>query len=132
MSEQVLAFVIMGLGALCALGGLYAHLRYKCKEVRARRQVLVVPTMPPFVIRPITAAVKKPLLPKAGVPECILKISNPQDPCSICLGELGTKNIQQLPCQHLFHNTCLLPWLIQQPSCPMCRANIITPTCDIK
>ncbi|XP_075911015.1 E3 ubiquitin-protein ligase RNF181 isoform X2 [Petromyzon marinus] len=47
-------------------------------------------------------------------------------PCPVCLaslcGELGTS----LPCSHLFHDSCIRPWLQQTNSCPVCRYELPT------
>eukprot|EP01041_Mallomonas_annulata_P005206 gene5206-10421_t len=45
-----------------------------------------------------------------------------QPSCPICsedyvLGEVVTK----LPCTHVFHRTCVLPWLEMKRTCPICR-----------
>ncbi|KAG9452315.1 hypothetical protein H6P81_005219 [Aristolochia fimbriata] len=46
--------------------------------------------------------------------------------CSICLEELredeSTKTVTRTPCSHLFHSECLLPWLNNANTCPVCRA----------
>lgn len=47
--------------------------------------------------------------------------------CTVCQdnlreGDTGT----HMPCSHLFHTDCLLPWLQQHNSCPMCRFEIET------
>eukprot|EP00667_Euglena_gracilis_P022301 EG_transcript_24756 len=47
--------------------------------------------------------------------------------CSVCkddytLGEV----VLQLPCAHLFHKDCVLPWLTQHNSCPTCRYELPT------
>uniref|UniRef100_A0ACD5T9Z9 Uncharacterized protein n=1 Tax=Avena sativa TaxID=4498 RepID=A0ACD5T9Z9_AVESA len=42
--------------------------------------------------------------------------------CSVCLDdlELGSQ-AKQLPCEHKFHSSCILPWLELHSSCPVCR-----------
>ncbi|KAF2357590.1 Zinc finger RING-type [Trinorchestia longiramus] len=47
--------------------------------------------------------------------------------CPVCLKlyELAEK-CHQLPCDHLFHATCVLPWLNKTNSCPMCRHELKT------
>lgn len=48
------------------------------------------------------------------------------EPCSICLCEYKLcQRASELPCKHLFHRTCLGPWLKQSGSCPVCRQPII-------
>ncbi|CAH8321741.1 unnamed protein product [Eruca vesicaria subsp. sativa] len=43
--------------------------------------------------------------------------------CSICLADYKkTDMIRVLPdCNHLFHDTCVDPWLKLNPTCPVCR-----------
>ena len=42
--------------------------------------------------------------------------------CAICLLDYSVgEMVRQLPCQHLFHAECLLPWLRKHVTCPMCR-----------
>mmetsp|Transcript_61002 Transcript_61002/g.145362 ORF Transcript_61002/g.145362 Transcript_61002/m.145362 type:complete len:333 (+) Transcript_61002:79-1077(+) len=46
--------------------------------------------------------------------------------CSICL-EAGTPRSarwRRLPCQHIFHEQCLLEWLRRAQHCPLCRVNL--------
>ena len=47
-------------------------------------------------------------------------------PCPICFDDLvsGQTALEVVKCKHIFHNECLLTWLKQTPSCPMCRAEI--------
>ena len=48
------------------------------------------------------------------------------DECSICLeGYIKKDKIVRLNCNHVFHVTCVLPWLKNNNSCPQCRENII-------
>lgn len=47
--------------------------------------------------------------------------------CSVCKDdyEMG-QNLIQLPCTHLFHDDCILPWLKERNSCPTCRYELKT------
>nr|GLL17355.1 E3 ubiquitin-protein ligase At4g11680-like [Ipomoea trifida] len=49
--------------------------------------------------------------------------------CSICLKGFmkGTMVIPLLPCLHRFHNGCIIPWLRNNTTCPVCRC-----TCTLK
>lgn len=43
--------------------------------------------------------------------------------CTICLREFQKTNAaaKQLPCNHCFHEECLVPWLKVKNTCPTCR-----------
>jgi len=44
--------------------------------------------------------------------------------CSICLGdEAKGKDLLLLQCKHVFHYSCMLEWIQQRLSCPMCRTS---------
>lgn len=47
--------------------------------------------------------------------------------CAICRDILviGTE-VNQLPCLHLYHPACILPWLNARNSCPLCRYELPT------
>ncbi|KAJ2064374.1 hypothetical protein GGI17_001080 [Coemansia sp. S146] len=44
------------------------------------------------------------------------------DRCSICREVLMTA--KKLPCDHLFHRSCLRSWLVRHLSCPTCRVTL--------
>jgi flagellar basal body-associated protein FliL len=48
------------------------------------------------------------------------------DECTICLDEfhVGVR-CRQLPCQHVFHSTCIARWLIERSAvCPLCKMDL--------
>jgi E3 ubiquitin-protein ligase RNF115/126 len=48
--------------------------------------------------------------------------SNLKNICSVCKDEFDIDQILlELPCNHLFHEDCILPWLKERNSCPCCR-----------
>ncbi|XP_033644337.1 E3 ubiquitin-protein ligase RNF181-like [Asterias rubens] len=52
---------------------------------------------------------------------------NEDSRCPICLVEYSAgEKCKQLPCKHDFHPTCILPWLGQTNTCPVCRHELPT------
>mmetsp|Transcript_21787 Transcript_21787/g.35229 ORF Transcript_21787/g.35229 Transcript_21787/m.35229 type:complete len:219 (+) Transcript_21787:174-830(+) len=47
------------------------------------------------------------------------------DRCTVCQEkyEIGDK-VTHLPCGHTFHRECIIQWLKQKNSCPLCRAKV--------
>lgn len=43
--------------------------------------------------------------------------------CCICL-EKGKENFVALKCNHSFHKNCILEWIKEKQTCPMCRIEI--------
>ncbi|GMP50592.1 hypothetical protein CsSME_00017144 [Camellia sinensis var. sinensis] len=50
--------------------------------------------------------------------------------CVICKEEMSEgRDVCELPCHHLFHWMCILPWLKKRNTCPCCRHRL--PTDDV-
>ncbi|PON32189.1 43kDa postsynaptic protein [Parasponia andersonii] len=60
-------------------------------------------------------------IPTIRIADSILNI-DPFLLCAVCKDpfELGVE-AKQLPCKHLYHPDCILPWLAHHNSCPVCR-----------
>ncbi|EDQ91248.1 uncharacterized protein MONBRDRAFT_15358, partial [Monosiga brevicollis MX1] len=44
--------------------------------------------------------------------------------CSVCQMQFELNDeCRRLPCEHLFHQDCLAPWLAQKSTCPVCRTD---------
>lgn len=64
-------------------------------------------------------------LPEIEVSDQLLASDSAQ--CAVCMDtfELG-KKAKQLPCKHVYHPDCILPWLELHNSCPVCRYELPT------
>ncbi|GAB2274702.1 hypothetical protein Dimus_009473 [Dionaea muscipula] len=48
--------------------------------------------------------------------------------CAICLDDFEVKSqVTVTPCNHMFHEDCIVPWLKSQGQCPVCRFAFCNP-----
>lgn len=47
--------------------------------------------------------------------------------CPVCMEdvEIGS-HVTRMPCSHMFHWSCILKWLNERQTCPICRFNLLT------
>jgi len=54
------------------------------------------------------------------------EVDSETDACAICIDSfLVGEIVRVLPCQHIFHKSCVDPWLLEQRTCPMCKLDIL-------
>ncbi|KAI3843645.1 hypothetical protein MKX03_021045 [Papaver bracteatum] len=58
-------------------------------------------------------------MPVIEITDC--QVSN-ESHCAVCneVFELGSE-AREMPCKHIYHTDCILPWLSLRNSCPLCR-----------
>ncbi|ELU02315.1 hypothetical protein CAPTEDRAFT_179695 [Capitella teleta] len=45
--------------------------------------------------------------------------------CPVCLDDFSPKDkLAVCECTHIFHTKCLILWLNQSPTCPLCKSNL--------
>lgn len=49
--------------------------------------------------------------------------------CMVCLEEMETDQ-EYLPCAHSFHGNCIIPWLQERDTCPICKIPVYIDTPD--
>ncbi|KAA8520303.1 hypothetical protein F0562_014559 [Nyssa sinensis] len=51
--------------------------------------------------------------------------------CAVCKDQFVIDvEVKQLPCKHMYHSDCILPWFLQHNSCPVCRFQLPTENDD--
>jgi hypothetical protein len=65
-------------------------------------------------------------LPKEMIEKVIrMKMGKSGQDCSVCSdGFKRGEKIRKLPCKHIFHEKCIMPWLESHSTCPNCRFNL--------
>lgn len=66
-------------------------------------------------------------LEKINITEEKLKSFGIENTCAVCKDEFTIGELCLLmPCKHHFHKDCLIPWLKERNSCPVCRYELPT------
>lgn len=64
-------------------------------------------------------------LPDIKVSDQLLKTDSAQ--CAVCMDAFEVGAVaKQMPCMHIYHPDCILPWLELHNSCPVCRYELPT------
>ncbi|KAJ0987321.1 hypothetical protein J5N97_005677 [Dioscorea zingiberensis] len=54
-----------------------------------------------------------------------VEISESSLVCAVCKDDLPLRSsARRLPCSHLYHSDCIVPWLSLHDSCPLCRSSL--------
>ncbi|XP_023330216.1 E3 ubiquitin-protein ligase synoviolin B isoform X2 [Eurytemora carolleeae] len=53
------------------------------------------------------------------------ELENTDNVCIICREEMVAPSAKKLPCNHIFHRSCLRSWFQRQQTCPTCRLDVL-------
>lgn len=75
-------------------------------------------------------------IPDVTISKELLESDPDPDPvilCAVCKDQFVVDvTVKRLPCNHMYHPDCILPWLSQHNSCPVCRFQLPTDSDDSK
>jgi hypothetical protein len=134
---------------------LYCKSMYQCFHIRtdgeyeetdndteSQKDIVISPDNMYFYIR-IRNTLIDGILPLYTYKECIIPVSsilkkqetsNSNEECPICLESLITVDVKnnndlqticELPCQHCYCESCIMPWIKKSPKCPLCNQHMV-------
>ncbi|OWM63122.1 E3 ubiquitin-protein ligase RING1 [Punica granatum] len=60
-----------------------------------------------------------------------VQLNSGMNQCAVCQDDFEKDmEVKQMPCKHIYHSDCLLPWLELHNSCPVCRHELPTDDAD--
>jgi hypothetical protein len=72
-------------------------------------------------------------LKKYKIDEKKIKEFGFENSCAVCKDEFNLgEECLSMPCNHYFHENCILPWLKERNSCPICRYELPTDDADFE
>ncbi|KAG0519961.1 hypothetical protein BDA96_08G032200 [Sorghum bicolor] len=94
---------------------------------RGRSPIMAMPPAPalfaPWVVVRGGGAAPAPAASIEALPT--VEVSEPGAVCAICKDDLPlAAAARRLPCGHLYHSSCIVPWLEVHNSCPICRCRL--------
>eukprot|EP01083_Nonionella_stella_P071617 192499_1 len=61
------------------------------------------------------------------LPEVEIQASLTSSDCAVCKESFSVgEKVKEMPCEHLYHADCILPWLQRHNTCPVCRYELPT------
>lgn len=68
-------------------------------------------------------------LPNIKINEAMMSSDSSQ--CAVCKDSFElNEEARQMPCKHIYHSDCIIPWLELHNSCPVCRYELPTDDAD--
>ncbi|XP_014291230.1 RING finger protein 150 [Halyomorpha halys] len=65
-------------------------------------------------------------IPSRALMDSSEKVIEDYNTCAVCFENYKLfEIISSLPCSHIFHKSCLHPWLTERRSCPLCKMDIL-------
>lgn len=81
----------------------------------------------PHALRPVDDAERNAAIEAASRSVVARGAEDGETECPICLDELWSRTVVEIPCGHQFHRNCMCRWLYGGPSlsCPLCKTPVV-------